>query len=142
MIRIKKGIRIIYCCAICFRPLRYRLHVKVFDVNGASLPYPAESDETVPAICPLSIVRPVETVMISSMTEDTVYLQRVSDQTALTDLNAKLFEKYETEGEQEKAVVEPGKFYAAKSAQFEAWYRYVCRDSMMSSWWRCDVQWC
>lgn len=100
-----------------------RLYVRVFDVNGSSLPYPVESDEIVPAICPMTIVKLIETVMISSLTEEKVYLQRVPDQSLLTDMDAKLNAKYESETEQEKVAIEAGKFYAAKSAQFEAWYR-------------------
>ncbi|XP_065214372.1 maternal protein tudor-like [Planococcus citri] len=99
------------------------LHVKLFDVEGKALPYPVESDETVPVVCCAPVLRPLENVVVSSVTSEKAFLQRPADQYAVNELNNRLFEKYDKEAEQDKVDVEEGKFYVAKSGQFEAWYR-------------------
>lgn len=99
-----------------------RLQVHVFDVNGTRLPYPAAIEETIPMLGPLPVLKCNESVVVSHITKENVYLQRVVDETYIVDQDTQLAEFYEA-GEQEKVAVEADQFYAAKSGRFETWYR-------------------
>lgn len=102
----------------------FRLHVLVYDIEGQRLPYPVAVEESIPALCPLPVLKYNDRMVISHITKEKVYLQRVIDETFIVDLADQLTELYES-GDQEKVVIEEGQFYAAKSGQFGSWYRFV-----------------
>lgn len=106
-----------------FKIKNFRLLVYIYDINGSRLPYPVATEEIVPVLCPLPILRNYEKVVISHIDVDKVYVQR-SDEQFLLELRNKLNEKYEA-GEQEKVHLSLNTFYAAKSRKFKFWYRCV-----------------
>lgn len=94
----------------------------LFNVDGCRLPFPNAVEENISPLCSMPILRYTEDVVISHIDKEKVYIQRVLDETYITDLGNQLVAFYDNQ-EEEKVPLETDKFYVAKSAQFGTWYR-------------------